>query len=103
VRENRKLKRLLDILNGGRVGISHILLLADRLFRWLLGLLGRLGSLALGRKLSVQLGLGNLPLLLELVEVALGDWASEGADVVVLGDVDGLGGILTFIVEPVLE
>jgi hypothetical protein len=32
----------------------------------------------------------------------LGDWAGDGADLVDLGDVDGLGGVLALIVEPVL-
>lgn len=60
-------------------------------------LLGALlcGGLLLG-------GEGGLTLLLELVEVALGDGATDGTDLVDLGLVDGLGGIVTLVVEPVL-
>ena len=47
-------------------------------------------------------GEGGLTLLLELVEIALGDRATDGADLVDLGLVDGLGGVVTLVVEPVL-
>ena len=68
----------------------------------LLGLLDGflLGALLLG---GFFLGLeGGLALLFELVEVALGDGAADGADLVDLGLVDGLGGVLALVVEPVL-
>jgi hypothetical protein len=39
---------------------------------------------------------------LDLLEVALDDGASQRADLVHLGDVDGLGGVVTLVIEPVL-
>jgi hypothetical protein len=69
-------------------------------------LLGLLDGLLLGALLcgGLFLGLeGGLTLLFELVEVALGDGAADGADLVDLGLVDGLGGVFAVFVEPVLE
>jgi hypothetical protein len=43
-----------------------------------------------------------LSFFLEFVEVALDDWASDGADLFDFGGVDGLGGVFAFIVKPVL-
>ena len=68
-------------------------------------LLGLLDGLLLGALLCGGLflgGEGGLTLLLELVEIALGDRATDGADLVDLGLVDGLGGVVTLVVEPVL-
>jgi hypothetical protein len=68
-------------------------------------LLGLLDSLLLGALLCGGFFLGcegGLTLLFELVEVALGDRAADGADLVDLGLVDCLGGVFTVFVEPVL-
>jgi hypothetical protein len=46
--------------------------------------------------------LGGLTLLLYLVEVALSNRASQTADLVDLGDIDGLRGVLALVIEPVL-
>jgi hypothetical protein len=79
------------LLGGGSVallGLRLALLALD------LGLLG-------GGLLLPLLALFRL-LLLELVVVALDDGAGNGADVLLLGDVEGLGGVLAVLVQPVL-
>lgn len=75
-------------------------------FLRLLGLLG----LALGLLLSTPLGglflLGlqdGLALGIGLLLVPLDDGADDEADIVHLGNVHGLGGVLTVFVEPVLS
>jgi len=68
-------------------------------------LLCLLDSLLLGALLCGGLLLScesGLTLLLELVEVALGDGATNGTDLVDLGLVDSLGGVFTLVVEPIL-
>lgn len=68
-------------------------------------LLGLLDGFLLGALLcgGLLLGLeGGLTLLLELIKVALGNGATDSTDLVNLGLVDGLGGIVTLVVEPVL-
>lgn len=76
----------------------------------LLGLPEVLGSLLHGLELGALLGSGLLlgledsgTLLLDLLLVALDDRAGDEAELVHLGDVDGLGGVLTLLVQPVLE
>jgi hypothetical protein len=69
-------------------------------------LLGLLDGLLLGALLCGGFFLGcegGLALLFELVEVALGDGAADGADLVDLGLVDCLGGVFAVFVEPVLD
>lgn len=85
------------------IGIGHLLVLSTLggLLGSLLGLASLLLSL-LGGLLGLELLEEGLPLSLNLVEVALDDGAGKGADLFDLGDVDGLGGIVTLIVEPVL-
>lgn len=75
-----------------------------------LRLLGFLLSLALGLLLSTLLGelflLGlqdSLTLSIGLLLVTLDDGAGNEADIVHLGDVNGLGGVLAVFVEPVLS
>lgn len=88
---------LLLALSGhlGCCGGGSGLLLLGLLDGFLLGAL-LCGGFLLG-------GEGGLALLFELVEVALGDGAADGADLVNLGLVNGLGGVVTLVVEPVLE
>src|SRR6266487_3820820 len=93
--------RLLDLIRLCCLGISHLLVLGGCLLCH-----GSLsccfGHLTLLCCLSFRGGLSSGSFLLDLVEVALNDWTSNGADLVNLGDVDGLCGIFAFIVEPVL-
>ena len=92
---------LLGLAFGGGIlhlGIALGVLLGGLLF----GLLG----LELGAALSGSLLLGladGVTLSLDLLLVALDDRAGDEADVVHLGNVDGLDGVLTFLVEPVLK
>jgi hypothetical protein len=76
---------------------------------WLSGLLGLLLCLqprfdlgTLLRLLFLLLLQNSLSLCLDFVEVALYDGSCNRADFFDLGDIDGLCGILTFVVEPVL-
>lgn len=88
---------LLSLALGGHLGSGgggSGLLLLSLLDSFLLGTL--LGG---GLFLSLE---GGLTLLLELVEVALGNGTTNGADLVDLGLVDSLGGVIALIVEPVL-
>lgn len=101
--------RVLGLLNlrlwcGVRVG--HLGILAvGALLGSLLGL-GLLAGLVLGRllgcPLGVHLSLYRLALGLDLLEMSLDDGAGQGADLVNLGDVDSLGGVLALLVQPVL-
>lgn len=90
-----------DLVRLSRLGIGHFLILASSLLCH-----GRLSCclchLTLFSCLSLRDGLGGLTLLLYLVEVALGNRASKTSDLVDLGDIDGLCGVFTLIVEPVL-
>lgn len=103
---------LVRLALGSLVSICHVGVLGLGLlcgFGLLLGLLLVFLDLPLGLLLrtpgscnllfSLELG---LTLLLKLVVVTLNDGASNGTDLLNLGDVDGLGGILTLFVEPVL-
>lgn len=96
---------LLDLRLWCGVRVWHIGVLAVGALRGLLGL-GLLAGLLLGRllgcPLGVDLGLYRLALGLNLLEMPLDDGAGQGADLVNLGDVDGLGGVLTVLVQPVL-
>jgi hypothetical protein len=65
-------------------------------------LLCRLCHLSFLGCLCIGDGLGCCTLLLYLVEVALYDGTGNCADFINLGDVDGLSGVLAFIVQPVL-
>lgn len=91
----------LGLAFGG--GILHLGIALGALLGGLLfGLLG----LELGATLSGGLLLGltdSITLGLDLLLVALDDRAGDEADVIHLGNVDGLGGVLAFLVEPVLE
>lgn len=94
---------LLDVLNIWGTRISHGLLLGNWSLGWLLVLLCPLGGGTLGSPLGILGSLLSLPLLLDLVEVSLGNWTSNGADLIDLGNVDGLGGVLTLLVKPILQ
>lgn len=87
---------ILHVLVFGRLGCFSSLLCL------LLGLsLGcDLGHLLCG--LCFLLGGDSRSLLLDAVSVSLDDWSCDGTDLLDLGDVDGLGGVLAFVVEPVL-
>jgi len=99
---------------GGSRGVLHLrvsplgflLLLLLLLLRLLLGFLFRFLGLLLG---ALPRGLllggldGGLAFGLELVLVTLDDGARDEADLLHLRDVDGLGGVLTLVVEPVLQ
>ena len=95
--------RVTGLLNIGlgRIRIGHLLVLF-----LLLVATGSLASLllgsTLGRPLSLEPSEDGLPLGLDLLEVALHDGASKGLELVNLGNVDSLLGIVTLIVEPVL-
>jgi hypothetical protein len=95
------LLRLRDLIRLCRLGISHFLILAGSLLCY-----GRLSCclshLTLLGCLSLRNSLGGLTLLLYLVEVALSNRASQTADLVDLGDIDGLRGVLALVIEPVL-
>jgi hypothetical protein len=90
-----------DLIRLCRLRVGHFFVLAR-------GFLGHcclsccLCHLALLGCLGVRDGLGGLTLFLYLVKVSLGNGAGKTADFVDLGDVDGLCGILAFIIEPVL-
>jgi hypothetical protein len=94
-----------SVLHLGIAGLGGELLLV-----LLLGLLkilsGLLHSLELGALLGSGLLLGladGSALLLLLLLVALDDGAGNEPDFIHLGDVDGLGGVLALLVQPVLE
>lgn len=96
-------------VGGGVLGRGAVSILHLGVGTTLGGLFG-LGSLArlfLSGLLSSLLGLDalldGLALGLDLFKVALDDGAGHGADLVNLGNVDALGGILALIVEPVLQ
>lgn len=82
-----------------RLGIRHLLILAVCGLFGLGGLAGLLLGLAPRRK---SLLLSN-SLALNLVEVTLNDRARHGADLIDLGNVNRLRGVITLIVEPVLQ
>lgn len=112
MRETHAYLNLLRVLSGG---LAHLLVAL------LSGLLGSLlfglppgGSLLLCLAHSLALGglLGCLLLLdledglalgLNVVLVALDDGTGDAADLVDLGNVDGLGCVFAFVVEPVLN
>jgi hypothetical protein len=95
-------------LGGGRLAFcGSILHLLVRL--GLLRLLGLFLRLALGLLFGALLGglflLGlqdGLALALELLLVPLDDGTSDEADLIQLGNVDGLGSVFTLLVEPIL-
>jgi hypothetical protein len=99
---------LLLALGGGRLGFcGSILHLFIRL--GLLRLLGLFLSLALGLLFGALLGRlfllslqDSLALGLDLLLVPLDDGTSNEADLIQLGNVDGLGSVLALLVEPVL-
>lgn len=88
------------------VCVWHLGVLAVGALGSLLGL-SLLAGLFLGRllgcPLGIHLGLYRLALGLDLLEMSLDDGAGQGADLVNLGDVDSLGGVLTILVQPVLN
>lgn len=100
---------LLLALSGGRLAFcGSILHLLIRL--GLLRLLGLFLRLALGLLFGALLGrlflLGlqdSLALGLDLLLVPLDDGTSDEADLIQLGNVDGLGSVLALLVEPVLR
>lgn len=99
--------RAIRLLNFGLwcVGIRHLFVLGALLCT-LLGL-GSPPGLLLGGLLGGLLGLDaredGLPLGLDLLKVALHDGAGHGTELVHLGDVDALGGIVALVIEPVLR
>lgn len=101
--DHLRVASLLNLGLGG-VGVGHLLVLGG--FCLSPRGLGSLASLLLGGALSgavgLKLGLQGLALGLDLVEVTLDDGAGQGADLVNLGDIDGLGGVITLVIEPVL-
>lgn len=90
---------------GGGTGVSVLHLGVGSALGGLLGL-SSLASLLLSGSFGSLLGLDalldGLALGLDLFKVALDDGAGHGADLVHLGDVDALGGVLALIVQPVL-
>ena len=92
---------LLDLGLVRRVGVGHLLVL-DFLRLVGLGSLARLGLGGLLGPLGLNPGLYRLALGLDLLEVALDDGPGQSADLAHLGHVDGLGGIVALVVEPVL-
>lgn len=87
------------------LGVGLLLSLLG-LFSLLGFLLGLALGLFLGALLRSLLFLGlfkSLTLSVELLPVALNDRASDEANLVELGYVDGLCGVITLFVEPVLE
>lgn len=90
----------LGLAFGG--GILHLGITLGGLLGVLFGLLGLDLSATLGGGLLVGLADG-VTLGLNLLLIALDNGAGNEADVVHLGDVDGLDGVLTVFVEPVLR
>lgn len=95
-------RRLNDLIRLRRLSISHLLVLVVGGFLCHGSSTCSLGHLALLGCFGVGDGLGGGALFFNLVEVALYDGAGDGADLINLGDVDCLGGIFAFVVEPVL-
>jgi hypothetical protein len=100
--------RLLNTVGLDRLGVGHlsVLLFCLGCLALCLGLGLALLALNLGLLLGVLLLVllhDRLALALDLVVVALDDGAGNGTDVIPLGDVLGLGGVLTLVVQPVLE
>lgn len=93
----------LDLTLGGR--ILHLSVALGLLLLGLLSVLLSLLGLELGTALSGGLLLSlqdGLTLRVDLLLVALNDGTGNEADVIHLGDVDGLGGVITLLVQPVL-
>lgn len=89
------------------LSILHVLVLGClRCFSSLLRLLFSLslgcdfGHLLCG--LCFLFGDDSCALLLDAISVSLDDWSCNRADLLDLRNIDGLGGVLAFIVEPVL-
>lgn len=95
------LLRLDNLIRLCRLGIGHHLVLSCSLLGHR-SLLCGLSHLTLLGGLSICNSLRSCTLLLDLIEVALGNWTSDRTDLIVLGLVDCLGGILALIVEPIL-
>jgi hypothetical protein len=100
--------RVLSLLNlclWCGIGVLHLGIVVGTLLGALLGL-GLLAGLLLSRLLSCPLGLHSglyrLALCLDLFEMTLDDGTGQGANLVNLGDVDSLGGVLALLVQPVL-
>lgn len=90
----------LGLAFGG--GILHLGITLGGLLGVLFGLLGLNLGATLSGGLLVSLADG-VTLGLDLLLVALDNGAGDEADVVHLGDVDRLGGVLAILVEPVLR
>ncbi|KAB8303467.1 hypothetical protein EYC80_004886 [Monilinia laxa] len=99
--------QLLLFLNLGLnlLGIRHNYIAITPIFSCLHGhrsLLSSLGHLSLSLQLSFFLFPNLFALGFDLVKVTLGNWTCYHADFIHLCNVDGLGGVFTFIIEPVL-